>query len=91
MDFERFIEKINNNFEYKTIVKKVLSNEPCALQDAEEYLKDDKELVLFVSRFDRLIGEHISTNLKKDKEFLSKLTPSEYTGYAEDIVTHYAK
>lgn len=28
---------------------------------------------------------------KKDKEFLSKLTPSEYTGYAEDIVTHYAK
>ena len=43
MDFERFIEKINNNFEYKTIVKKVLSNEPCALQDAKEYLKDDKE------------------------------------------------
>ncbi len=28
---------------------------------------------------------------KKDKEFLSKLTPSEYTGYAEEIVTHYAK
>ena len=31
MDFERFIEKINNNFEYKTIVKKVLSNEPCII------------------------------------------------------------
>ena len=28
---------------------------------------------------------------KKDKEFLSKLTPSEYIGCAEDIVTHYAK
>ena len=38
MDFERFIEKINNNIEYKSIVKKVLSNEPCSLQDAKEYL-----------------------------------------------------
>jgi glycyl-tRNA synthetase len=79
MDFERFIEKINSNIEYKTIVKKVLSNEPCALQDAKEYLKDDKELVLFVSRFDRLIGEHISTNLKKDKEFLLEFSKYNHT------------
>ncbi len=27
MNFEKFIEKINSNIEYKTIVKKVLSNE----------------------------------------------------------------
>ena len=27
MNFEKFIEKINNNIEYKTIVKKVSSNE----------------------------------------------------------------
>ena len=79
MDFERFIEKINSNIEYKTIVKKVLSNEPCALQDAKVYLKDDKELVLFVSRFDRLIGEHISTNLKKDKEFLLEFSKYNHT------------
>ncbi len=26
MNFEKFIEKINSNIEYKTIVKKVLSN-----------------------------------------------------------------
>ena len=36
MNFEKFIEKINSNIEYKTIVKKVLSNEPCALQNAPE-------------------------------------------------------
>ena len=27
MNFEKFIEKINSNIEYKTIVKKVLYNE----------------------------------------------------------------
>ena len=27
MNFEKFIEKINSNIEYKTIVKKVSSNE----------------------------------------------------------------
>ena len=27
MNFEKFIEKINSNIGYKTIVKKVLSNE----------------------------------------------------------------
>ena len=91
MDFERFIEKINSNIKYKTIVKKVLSNEPCALQDAKEYLKDDKELVLFVSRFDRLIGEHISTNLKKDKEFLLEFSKYNHTvPYLSNEVLNWA-
>ena len=44
-----------------------------------DYLKDDKELVLFVSSFDRLIGEHISTNLKKDKEFLLEFSKYNHT------------
>ena len=33
----------------------------------------------FVSRFDRLIGEHISTNLKKDKEFLLEFSKYNHT------------
>ena len=79
MNFEKFIEKINSNIEYKTIVEKVLSNEPYALQNAPEYLRDEKELVLFVSRFDRLIGEYISINLKKDKEFLLEFSKHNHT------------
>ncbi|MGE4384208.1 MAG: hypothetical protein AB7D41_13515 [Arcobacter sp.] len=79
MDFEKFIEKINSDAEYKAVVKKILSNESCALQEAPEYLKDEKELVLFISRFDRLIGKHISTNLKKDKEFLLEFSKYNHT------------
>ena len=79
MDFERFIENINSNIEYKSVVKGILSNNSCALQDASEYLRDEKELVLFASRFDRLIGEHINSNLKKDKEFLLEFSRYNHT------------
>ena len=69
MDFEKFIEKINSDKTYKSAVKEILSNNPCVLHDAPEYLRNDKELVLFASRYDRLVGEHISSELKKTKIF----------------------
>ncbi len=79
MDFEKFIENINSDIKYKNVVKAILSNNPCALHDAPEYLKEKKELVLFASRFDMLIGEHMSSNLKKDKEFLLEFSKYNHT------------
>jgi hypothetical protein len=36
-------------------------------------------LILFASRYDRLVGEHISNELKKDKEFLLEFTKYNHT------------
>lgn len=79
MDFEKFIEKINSDINYKNAVKAILSSNPCVLHDALEYLKNEKELILFASRYDRLVGEHISNELKKDKEFLLEFTKYNHT------------
>jgi len=79
MDFEKFIEKINSDINYKSAVKDILSNNPCVLNDAPEYLRNEKELILFASRYDRLVGEHISNELKKDKEFLLEFTRHNHT------------
>lgn len=79
MDFEKFIENINNDDIYRKTVKAILSNKPCALHDAPDYLKDKEELVLFANRFDILVGEHMSSRLKKDKEFLLKFTRYNHT------------
>ncbi len=79
MDFEKFIENINNDDIYRKTVKAILSNNPCALHDAPDYLKDKEELVLFANRFDILVGEHMSSRLKKDKEFLLKFTRYNHT------------
>ena len=79
MDFEKFIEKINSDINYKNAVKAILSSNPCVLHDALEYLRNDKELLLFASRYDRLVGEHISSELKKDKDFLLEFTKYNHT------------
>jgi hypothetical protein len=79
MDFEKFIENINSDDVYAETVKAILSNNPCALHDAPDYLRDKEELVLFANRFDILVGEHMSSRLKKDKEFLLRFTRYNHT------------
>ena len=79
MNFEKFIENINSDNVYRETVKAILSNNPCALHDAPDYLKDKEELILFATRFDILVGEHMSPRLKKDKDFLLKFTRYNHT------------
>ena len=79
MDFEKFIEKINSDINYKSAVKDLLSNNPCVLHNSPEYLKNEKELILFASRYDRLVGEHVSYELKRDKEFLLEFSRYNHT------------
>ena len=79
MNFEKFIENINNDDVYRKTVKAIFSNNPCALHDAPDYLRDKEELILFATRFDMLVGEHMSSRLKKDKDFLIKFTRYNHT------------
>ena len=79
MNFENFIENINNDDVYRETVKAIFSYNPCALHDAPDYLRDKEELILFATRFDMLVGEFMSSRLKKDKDFLIKFTRYNHT------------
>ncbi len=79
MNFEKFIATINSDDVYRETVKSILENNPYAIHDAPDYLKDKEELLLFGARLDMVSWQHINSRLKKDKEFLLEFTRYNYT------------
>ena len=73
MNFESFLHNINTDETYKQVVKDILSNNKLALTDAPEYLKNNKDLVLFGAKFGGIVEDYMSKELWSDKDFLIKL------------------
>lgn len=73
MDFENFLEKINNDEGYKLLVKELLTKNSLAMHEADAKYLMDKDLILFAARFDIFVPEFMDETLKNDKDFLLKL------------------